>query len=57
MPGPGGVGVRDVSPFLVILIFVATLGPFQFGFHLVRRINPSHFRMRLSALACFACLL
>lgn len=29
-------GAREVSPFLLVLIFISTLGPFQFGFHLVR---------------------
>lgn len=33
--GDGGWGDRHVSPFLLMLIFIATLGPFQFGFHLV----------------------
>jgi hypothetical protein len=28
--------IRDVTLYLVYLIFVTTLGPLQFGFHLVR---------------------
>lgn len=45
-PGDGGWGARDVSPFLLILIFITTLGPFQFGYHLVC--------CRCSVLLCFA---
>lgn len=26
----------DVTPYLVLLVAVATLGPLQFGYHLVR---------------------
>jgi hypothetical protein len=26
----------DVTPYLVVLVVVATLGPLQFGYHLVR---------------------
>lgn len=26
----------DVTPYLVVLVAVATLGPLQFGYHLVR---------------------
>lgn len=58
MPGPGGLGARDVTPFLVILIFVATLGPFQFGYHLVCPLNSSYFRMLFSgSLVSRSCLL
>ena len=28
--------LRDVTPYLVVLMLVSTLGPLQFGFHLVR---------------------
>lgn len=28
--------VRDVSSYLILLILISTLGPLQFGFHLVR---------------------
>jgi len=33
----GGVRqcIRDVTPYLLYLMLVATLGPLQFGFHLV----------------------
>ncbi len=27
----------NVTPYLVVLVIVATLGPLQFGFHLVSR--------------------
>ncbi|KAF3762863.1 general substrate transporter [Cryphonectria parasitica EP155] len=36
------LGARDVSPFLVLLVFVATLGPFQFGYHLSELNAPQH---------------
>jgi len=29
----------DVTPYLVLLVVVATLGPLQFGYHLVRPKN------------------
>jgi uncharacterized membrane protein len=32
--------IRDVSIYLVYLIFISTLGPLQFGFHLVRPLPP-----------------
>lgn len=37
MPSSGGLGqfAHDVSPFLILVIFIATFGPFQFGYHLV----------------------
>lgn len=37
MPSSGGLGqfAHDVSPYLILLIFIATFGPFQFGYHLV----------------------
>ncbi|CAN8105614.1 unnamed protein product [Discula destructiva] len=41
-PGDGGWGARDVSPFLLILIFIAALGPFQFGYHLAELNAPQH---------------
>jgi hypothetical protein len=28
--------LNDVTPYLVVLVAVATLGPLQFGYHLVR---------------------
>lgn len=44
MPTSGGPGqlARQVSPFLVLLIFIATLGPFQFGYHLAELNAPQH---------------
>jgi hypothetical protein len=38
MPSSGGLGqfAHDVSPYLILLIFIATFGPFQFGYHLVQ---------------------
>lgn len=36
--GPGQLA-RHVSPFLILLIFISTLGPFQFGYHLVRHCS------------------
>ncbi len=30
----------DVTPYLVVLVAVATLGPLQFGYHLVRGCRP-----------------
>jgi hypothetical protein len=38
----------DVTPYLVVLVAVATLGPLQFGYHLVRR-NPSFLTLRQSS--------
>lgn len=39
--------LRDVTPFLVVLVAVATLGPLQFGYHLVRRLRcPPQLRDR-----------
>ncbi|KAI1810453.1 general substrate transporter [Poronia punctata] len=32
--------VRDVSPFLLLLVIVSTLGPLQFGFHLAELNAP-----------------
>ncbi|KAI1269978.1 general substrate transporter [Xylariaceae sp. FL1019] len=32
--------IRDVSPFLILLIVVSTLGPLQFGFHLAELNSP-----------------
>lgn len=32
--------LRDVTPFLLVLIVVSTLGPLQFGFHLVSPCLP-----------------
>lgn len=29
------VSPSKITPYLIYLVFVATLGPFQFGFHLV----------------------
>lgn len=29
-----------VNPYLVFLIFIVTLGPLQFGYHLVRMLMP-----------------
>ena len=34
--------IRDVTLYLVYLIFVTTLGPLQFGFHLVRAKKQLH---------------
>jgi hypothetical protein len=28
-------GLRDVTPYLLLLMLISTLGPLQFGFHLV----------------------
>ncbi|KAK7744660.1 Bifunctional purine biosynthesis protein PurH [Cytospora paraplurivora] len=44
MPGSGGPGqlARHVSPFLILLIFITTLGPFQFGYHLAELNAPQH---------------
>lgn len=33
--------MRDVSPYLLLLIAISTLGPLQFGFHLVRAVAPT----------------
>lgn len=30
----------QVTPYLVFLIFIVTLGPLQFGYHLVRMLMP-----------------
>lgn len=30
-----------VTPYLVYLVFITTLGPLQFGYHLVRQILHS----------------
>jgi hypothetical protein len=30
--------LSDVTPYLVLIVTVATLGPLQFGYHLVRGI-------------------
>jgi hypothetical protein len=32
--------IRDVTAYLLYLIFVAALGPLQFGFHLVGAPSP-----------------
>lgn len=32
--------LRDVSPYLVLLVAIATLGPLQFGYHLVNSARP-----------------
>lgn len=40
---------RDVSPYLILLISLSTLGPLQFGFHLVwgapRKVLQTHVRL------------
>lgn len=33
---PGGSTRSQVTPYLIYLVFIATLGPLQFGYHLVR---------------------
>lgn len=40
MPSSSGLRqcVRDVSPYLLLLVAISTLGPLQFGFHLVRLV-------------------
>lgn len=30
--------MRDVSPYLLLLIAISTFGPLQFGLHLVRAV-------------------
>ncbi|KAG6359590.1 hypothetical protein INS49_013111 [Diaporthe citri] len=44
MPSSGGLGqfAHDVSPYLILLIFIATFGPFQFGYHLSELNAPQH---------------
>ncbi|TGJ80027.1 hypothetical protein E0Z10_g8735 [Xylaria hypoxylon] len=32
--------MRDISPFLLLLVFISTLGPLQFGFHLAELNAP-----------------
>lgn len=44
MTSSGGLRqcVRDVSPYLLLLVIISTFGPLQFGFHLVSsQIPPS----------------
>ncbi|KAI0411921.1 general substrate transporter [Xylaria grammica] len=51
--------VRDISPFLLLLVLISTLGPLQFGFHLAElnapqdviscRVSKSSVSSRLSA--------
>ncbi|KAI0179403.1 general substrate transporter [Hypoxylon sp. FL1284] len=42
MPSSSGLRqcVRDVSPYLILLIAISTLGPLQFGFHLAELNAP-----------------
>lgn len=37
------VASSGITPYLVFLIFVTTLGPLQFGYHLVRSHYPDIF--------------
>ena len=39
-PGLGRFG-QDVSAYLLLIIAISTLGPLQFGFHLVRLMSPN----------------
>ncbi|KAF5009569.1 hypothetical protein FDECE_4227 [Fusarium decemcellulare] len=39
MPGPG-IRFRDISPYLILLIAVSTIGSLQFGFHLAELNAP-----------------
>ncbi|KAI1501329.1 general substrate transporter [Biscogniauxia marginata] len=49
--------VRDVSPYLILLLSISTLGPLQFGFHLAELNAPQDViscRVRLPASSRFA---
>ncbi|KAI1407107.1 general substrate transporter [Hypoxylon sp. FL1857] len=55
--------IRDVSPYLVLLVAISTLGPLQFGFHLAElnapqdviscRVKQSSISSRLSSVLSF----
>lgn len=36
MAGPGRQCLRDTTLHLIFLVFITTLGPLQFGYHIVR---------------------
>lgn len=49
-----GQVMRAVTPYLMLLLFVATIGSLQFGFHLVsRRRRPSELERCMHASSHF----
>lgn len=36
-----GASPARVTPYLIYLVFITTLGPLQFGYHLVRNTTPT----------------
>ncbi|KAI0836567.1 general substrate transporter [Hypoxylon sp. FL0890] len=65
MPSSSGLRqcIRDVSPYLILLVAISTLGPLQFGFHLAElnapqdviscRVKQSSISSRLSSVLSF----
>ena len=41
--------IQDITPYLLFLIFISTLGPLQFGFHLVCNIITFMLMTEISA--------
>lgn len=39
MAGSTGRPPSKITPYLVYLVFITTLGPFQFGYHLVSKTS------------------
>lgn len=44
--------IKDITPYLLLLIFISTLGPLQFGFHLVCDITASYWQKLVQLLLC-----